>query len=168
MNGYVFLDFDGVLNDAQTRRDFETPRYTRSFRPTGPVRVPIEVQDADAFTRKCVSNLNLITLITGAEIVITSAWRYHRGFSPLVALLGTVGVSGSVVGMLDGQACDDRGVRILDWLRMYTTATPPYVVLDDQDHDLTQLHPHVVTTDPEVGLTGTDVRRATAILRGDY
>lgn len=164
--GYVFLDFDGVLNDEETRRAASTPRFTRSFRPDGPIRVPVEPRDTDEFTPRCVHNLNLITLITGGEIVITTGRRYSQTFEALVDLLHRLNVRGAIAGQLSGQVSDDRGARIVSWLESFATPDVAFVVLDDEVHDMGPVSRHVIHVDGTVGLTAQDATRAISIFRG--
>lgn len=166
MKALLFLDMDGVLNDKT--------QLESGFYGTKP---------------ECVAQLNRILRETGAEIVLSSAWRYMipgamtlRGFT---YLLLTHGVACRTSGdepedMLIGLTCRDeelkpRGRQIRHWLNEHG-GRRRYVVLDDggenPDKSWTDMgidaagHP-VVWTDGKVGLTEADADRAIAILKGD-
>jgi hypothetical protein len=80
MNSFVFLDIDGVLNRHK--------KLSNGYCGIVP---------------SCRNNLNRITDVTGAKLVISSAWRYQillndmtlKGFQNM---LRTHGVKGDVVG----------------------------------------------------------------------
>src|SRR6266436_5299597 len=89
----VFLDIDGVL--APIRR---WDRYG-------------DLEPA------CVQVLNLIVARTGAEVVVSSTWRYGKTVAQLQEMLEAQGFTGSVVDKTPtGAAGADRADEIAAWL----------------------------------------------------
>jgi len=78
----IFLDIDGVLNCDMTYPNNREYPYNH-------------------FDPNLVSNLNMITKKTGANIVITSSWRINRTFEELKDILKNAGVTGSIIGVTE-------------------------------------------------------------------
>ncbi len=145
----VFLDIDGVLN----RKVFNGLSQSTSIEP------------------KCVGHLNRVLIETGAAIVLSSAWRYMliRGALTLDGFDYLLRTHGVVAGRLVSWTCSDeeekeRGWQIHRW-RNRIGHTGKYVVIDDLDLGISQLHPFV-HTDGEVGLIESDADEAIRLLIG--
>ena len=129
---------------------------------------------------ECVDNLNRILHETGANVVLSSAWRYLawngnmtlKGLENLFLTHG-LDIRDRLIGMTDWDHWIwDRGDQISAWLRDHPEVER-YCVLDDggederaQNYDLGMQrcgHPHVWTYS-SMGLTADDARRAIAIL----
>jgi hypothetical protein len=149
----LFLDIDGVLND---RIPF----------PNGYCGI-----QADKMTR-----LNTILAASGAKVVISSSWRYlvHgqamtlQGFRYMMI---THGLLGEVIGVTEPDPCIDssRGLEISHWLYenshwLCMNPVDQYLVLDDQDLDITGCGHPFLKIDGTVGLTDDHVQQAIAIL----
>jgi hypothetical protein len=145
----VFLDLDGVIND-HTEHD---NGYCGSL-------------------PWCVAQLNRILRQTGANIVISSTWRYlipeamtPSGFQCLLLSHG-IDCRDRIVGM----TCRDeelmpRGRQIRQWLDSNTNgSSPPYLVLDDLDLGIREFGHPFVQTDWKVGLTSADADAAIELL----
>jgi hypothetical protein len=136
----IFLDFDGPLVSRQSRGARAWP--------------------------SCIAALNRITDTTGARIVVSSTWRMS-GKSHVKKLLRQWGATGEVVGITPVLESENywepilRGYEIAAWLRRHTADS--FVIVDDDD-DMAHLHPHLIRTPPEDGLTERDADRAIAML----
>jgi len=136
----IFLDIDGVLAPI-TRWD----RYG-------------DLEPA------CVRVLNEITVSGGAEVVVSSTWRYGRTVAELQAMLEAAGFIGRVVDTTPiGEPGADRGDEIAAWLS--ENAVGGYVIIDDHVN-VGELRAQLVLTQPSRGLQPSDAPRAIAMLLG--
>ena len=136
----IFLDFDGVVAPI-TRWD----RYG----------------DLDP---ACVRVLNEIVAGGGADVVVSSTWRYGKTVAELQALLDAQGFKGRVIDKTPtGPPGASRGDEIAAWLAEHEVAG--FVIIDDHV-GMGDLHDHLVLTQPSQGLQPTDTTRALALLRG--
>ena len=169
----VFLDIDGVLNHFGT--NWEDVPWRRQ--PDGLLRVPIAPE--------CVVRLNRLTDETKARIVISSSWRRFACWQDLGPALARHGVTGEVVGETPDLVSDaawremwrtrprapveheqiQRGMEIGEWLLAHPEVVS-FAILDDGS-DMVCLRPHLVQTDPNVGLDDPDVESARRLLVGD-
>lgn len=132
----LFLDVDGVLHPAG-----------------GP----------EVFAANCVHQLQRIVRETGAEVVLSTSWRVVPDYKDaLVAHMGKWGldrpIDSTPVSPPSMQSkppsASVRAVEIVSWLNSnsHHVDFPRWVAIDDLDMS-TQLDPHMVVTDKNVGLT---------------
>lgn len=170
----VFLDVDGVFNR----------------------HVYCPVAGSSSLDRELVLILNGVLAETGANVVLSSAWRYHvhTGRMTLAGLEWLFRSHGLMSGRLVGVTREDtltdevwewpgdangrmsgrghkpveneRGRQIRDWLTEHRPAGVPYVVVDDLDLGITAAGHPFVQTDGKVGLTAEHAARMVAILNG--
>ena len=134
----VFLDIDGVLAPI-TRWD----RYG-DLDPT------------------CIQVLNEIVECAGADVVVSSTWRYGKTAVELQEILAAEGFKGCVLDKTPtGAPGENRGDEIAAWLAGHTVSG--YVIIDDHV-DMGALHTHLVLTHPARGLQPADAPRAIALL----
>ena len=134
----VFLDIDGVL---------------------APIRSWDRYGDLEA---ACIQVLNEIVAGTGADVVVSSTWRYGKTVPELQAMLDAVGFKGSVIDKTPlGPPGADRGDEIAAWLEEHDVAG--YVIVDDHPN-MGALRARLLMTDPGRGLQRTDAARAIEIL----
>lgn len=145
----VFLDIDGVLNSAQ---------YIRSQRYKRKEDKGLGFPDTD-LDEVAIRLVNFLCKITGASIVISSAWRE---FSDCVPALRRNGLQAKIRGKTpkDGGWC--RGREIQEWLTV--NLCDEYVILDDDDDMLQCQQDHFVHIDRRTGITTKDVEKAIFIL----
>lgn len=141
----IFLDIDGVLVNRKSLKERSGLR---------------SVANTD-----CVAALNTITDITGAKLVISSAWRFC-GLEEMKVVLKFWGVTAEVIGLTEDLAvgniyADTRGLEIAEWLRHNSCST--FVILDDCPN-VGPLNGNLVKTEFEIGLTDEHTRRAIALL----
>jgi histidinol phosphatase-like enzyme len=152
----IFLDIDGVLNNEAwlMKKD------------RGPLGWPQEDIAPDN-----VAQLNRITEITGAVIVITSTWRYGRTTKELAELFKKADIKGKVIGktMVLGTVSEysmPRGVMIDRYIHDLLPEKPESYVIIDDDSDmlLKQVGVFVKTSMIEGGLNIKNADRAIEIL----
>lgn len=151
----LFLDIDGVLNE----HDFDHEALSN----------PIH--------RDKVQILNRVLKVTGAHIVLSSAWRYiiHRGEADLRGMDWLLRSHGLLANRLCGitrldkmmmrpwngepqqwKECpveNERGRQISDYLERHACPLQAYAVVDDLDLGITQAGHPFVQTNGKVGLT---------------
>ena len=134
----IFLDIDGVV---------------------APIRQWDRYGDLDP---ACIQVLNEIVELGGADVVVSSTWRYGKTVAELQALLAAVGFIGTVIDKTPvGGPGADRGDEIAAWLVGHDV--PGYVIIDDHS-DMGALRNRLVLTQPARGLQPADAGRAIAVL----
>lgn len=131
----VFLDFDGVI--------FTFGRYN--------------------FSAVACENVNyLLQLEPDLKIVVSSSWRTF-GTDQVKKTLQAHGIDSTKVIDITGDEDGERGTQVKSWLDRHTEVTN-FVVLDDES-DFSNMMGHLVKTDPHIGLTEADVKKAIDILK---
>ena len=134
----IFLDIDGVL---------------------APIRHWDRYGDLDP---ACIRVLNEIVMDGGAQVVVSSTWRYGKSVAELQAMLAAGGFTGIVLDKTPtGGPGSDRGDEIAAWLTQHVV--DGYVIIDDHV-DMGALRSRLVQTHSAHGLQPADARRAIAIL----
>jgi hypothetical protein len=107
---------------------------------------------------------------SGAKVVISSAWRYmiHEGVMTIKGfshMLLSHGIHCEIEGItVSDETLKGRGDQISQWLSVNKKlGIESYVVLDDMDLGISGKHPFV-KTNPRIGLTMDDVKKALDIL----
>ena len=135
----IFLDIDGVL---------------------APIRQWDRYEDLDP---ACIRVLNEIVAGGGADVVVSSTWRYGKTIAELQAMLDAQGFIGCVLDKTPtGGPGTDRGDEIAAWLAQHPV--DGYVIIDDHG-DMGPLRRQLVQTQPAQGLQPADAPRAIAMLR---
>lgn len=139
----LFLDFDDVLNTAET------------------------LERGELFARRNVQALNAIMARTDAKIVVTSMWRLGATPDELEELLVGAGVdaSGRVVGSTPCLEDCPRGAEILAWLQDCPQPVRTYAILDNRG-DMGICTCRLVRTDPREGLVPAQVDHVVSLLSG--
>jgi hypothetical protein len=134
----IFLDIDGVL---------------------APIRRWDRYGDLDP---ACIQVLNEIVVRGGADVVVSSTWRYGKTIAELQEILDAQGFIGCVLDKTPaGAPGAGRGEEIAAWLAEH--AVGGYVIIDDHA-DMGDLHTRLVQTNPAHGLQPADAPRAIAML----
>ncbi len=147
----IFLDIDGVLNN----------KSTDEYAPTGCIGIMDEK----------VELLRQIIDRTGAKVVLSSDWRFEKDKNTKDYIYLTNKLNNYNIKIYDVTPdikWSKRGHEILEWLNVHKI--DGWVVLDDIDFSdfyNPEFSPHVIITDPEVGLQQSDVNLATKIICGD-
>ena len=128
----VFLDVDGVLSKYGTKGN-------------GPL----------SLSKPLMRNLSFLVKGSKSKIVLSSSWRmYPEARSKLSRALRYKGLKiASSTPVIDGGDQKSRQQEIMQWLKEHPEVTD-YVILDDiPDYFYKPLSDHLITCDPEVGLT---------------
>jgi hypothetical protein len=134
----IFLDIDGVV--APIRR---WDRYG-------------ELEPA------CVQVLNEIVADSGADVVVSSTWRYGKTVADLQVMLEAAGFIGRVIDTTPvGASGTDRSDEIAAWLDTHRVAG--YVIVDDHAN-MGALRSRLLLTESGRGLQPADAARAAQIL----
>jgi hypothetical protein len=134
----IFLDFDGVV---------------------APIRRWDRYEDLDP---ACIQVLNEIVARGGADVVVSSTWRYGKTVAELQEMLDAQGFAGRVVDKTPtGPPGADRGDEIAAWLAEHDVVG--YVIIDDHVV-MGEVRTHLVQTHPAHGLRPADVPRAITML----
>jgi hypothetical protein len=167
MSKIIFLDIDGVLN---------TERWHDRCVEAGTAYADSFGYDFDP---EAVEGLRRIVDETGADIVISSSWKFW-GLSAMQKLWASRGLPGKVIDVTPNNVSDDmllsidldtmmlpagKGSEIKEWLT--ANGNPDsYAILDDMDDMLPEQQSHFVQTDPSVGITRADADSVITILTG--
>ena len=163
----LFLDIDGVLN---------TERHHEYCYKNG-------IDNSDdygyLFDAVAVKNLARIVNETGADIVISSSWKYS-GLSTLLDMWSERGLPGRVIDITPDNISNEmllhadldnmellscKGYEIREWLTAHGKNVCSYAILDDEQEMLPEQQNHFVQTNPTVGITEDDAEKAIAILK---
>lgn len=144
MKRVVFLDIDGVLNGTLYRDGLSKT---------------IQVVAMPDIDPACVDLLNAITRRTGAQIVLTTWWRRHAPWMPLLQHLKQAGVEADIVGSTPAKKT--RAEEIRAWLA--ANAVDSYVILED-DHPMPGFGPRAVFTSMSTGIVQKNAEQAVAVL----
>ena len=164
MKKIIFLDIDGVLNSgrwfAKIGGEPDADGYGISFDPVA------------------VDCLGRIISETGAEIVISSSWKW-LGLDTMRNMWKDRNLPGKIIGITPNSVSDEllidadidsmelfhiRGEEIKEWLKKHGKRVCNYVIIDDMDNMLPGQQSHFVQTNPEMGITEDDAEKAIAIL----
>ena len=164
MKKVIFLDIDGVLNthrwSCEIIDDASEDEFGRSFDP------------------KAVANLARIIEKTGAEIVISSSWKFY-GVTALRKLWERRRLPGTILDITPNTMSDElllnidlektdlgvcRGNEIKEWLELYEGEEFNYVIIDDMDDMLPEQEKHFVRADMEFGISDKVAQRVISIL----
>lgn len=138
LRSVIFLDIDGVLAPI-----VERDRYG-------------EIEPS------CMQVLNEIVARSGADVVVSSSWRFSKTTVEMQRILEEHGFRGRVV---DRTPTEARGLlrweEITSWLEEHPVDC--LVILDDHGN-MGPLSQWLVQTEPSVGLRPADAERALASL----
>ena len=171
----IFLDIDGVLNTEEGRK-----KHAEKGLPT-------RDQYEELFDEEAVDNLRMILeVVPDAVLVIESAWKSSfGGISRLREMWEYRNMPGKIHSVtedlkafpelesLDLSNFDNfmkvqgkgKGFGIKRWLEQHAPEDCKYVIIDDVFDFLTEQKPHVVCTDPRIGLTKEDADAAINLLK---
>lgn len=147
----IFLDFDGVLNTEQYQA-----RLAVAGKPNKDMWGPL-------FDPYAVGNLRKIIESTGAEIVISSSWRYIHRLGSMRMMWEIRELPGEILDTLPcGASYISRGEDIEYWLKKHALVN--YVIIDDLNDFYTSQLDRYVETNPIVGISEADAARAIELL----
>ena len=164
MSKVIFLDIDGVINTKEwhSKMTKDTPKDEYGY----------------AFDPVAVANLAHIIDETGADIVISSSWKFY-GVPKLREMWKMRNLPGQILDITPNTVSDEillnanleefqlgvcRGNEIKEWLSRHEGKVSNYVIIDDFDDMLSEQEDHVVLTDTLIGITEWDAAKAVKIL----
>ena len=133
-----------------------------------------------AFDPVTVKNLAHIIDKTGADIVISSSWKFY-GVAKLRKMWEIRNLPGTILDITPNTVSDEmllnanldemelgvcRGNEIKEWLSKHKGEVSNYVIIDDFDDLLPEQEEHTVLTDSLIGITEFDAEKAIMILNG--
>jgi len=164
MKKIIFLDIDGVINTKEwhSKMTKDTPKDEYGY----------------AFDPIAVANLAHIIDKTGADIVISSSWKFY-GVPKLREMWKKRNLPGTILDITPNTISDEmllnanldefqlgvcRGNEIKEWLSRHEDIISSYVIIDDFDDMLSEQEDHVVLTESLIGITEWDAEKAIKIL----
>ena len=166
MTKVVFLDIDGVLNTKEWQGRMTSDTLKDEF--------------GYAFSPVAVANLTHIIDETGAEIVISSSWKFY-GVAKLRKMWKNRNLPGTILDITPNTVSDEvllnanleeielgvcRGNEIKEWLSRHKQKVSNYVIIDDFDDLLPEQEEYAVITNTFMGITEKDAEKAIIILEG--
>lgn len=164
MPNVIFLDFDGVLNNAIEEEHHIDATLNGKYQGFySPIRVGI---------------LNDLIRMTDAKIVLSSTWRMGLSIDEIKTLFREMGIEGEVIGKTEdlrtwgSKTCIFRGNEILKWIIDNEDVVgsqwdfDSYVIIDDDSDMLYWQKENFIHTNAEVGLTEEDAAKAALFLMG--
>ena len=133
-----------------------------------------------AFDPVSVANLAHIIDETGADIVISSSWKFY-GVPKLRDMWQKRNLPGHILDITPNTVSDEmllnanleefqlgvcRGNEIKEWLLRHEGKISNYVIIDDFDDLLQEQMSHAVITNTLIGITESDAEKAITILNG--
>ena len=150
MRKILFLDIDGVLNT-------ERQHWHCQMNGVAPVD-----RFGYAFDSKAAENLATILEETGAEIVISSSWKF-LGLQTLQKMWQDRSLPGTIVDITpDGES---KGWEIDEWLINHNGQISGYAIIDDENVMQPEQQQYFVQTNPQFGITKKDVEKVINFLR---
>ena len=149
MAGFIFLDFDGVLNTNQYQAELAISGE-QSSDMYGPL-----------FDPHAVRQLRRLIERTEAKIIVTSSWRFIHSIGKIKELWKYSELPGEVHKVIQTEnEFSDRGIDILSC----DIDGAQFVIIDDENDYPPELQWHLIQTSPIKGLSFRDVEKAISIL----
>ena len=153
----IFLDFDGVM---------DTSYYDHILSKKG---LPGNDSFGTVFDPHCIQNLKHIIDETGANIVVSSFWKYFMTYKDLLDMWEYRGLPGFVTDVTPTPTTrNNRGDEIDAWLEECDVECQ-YVIIDDLDGQNFNEHqiPRLLVVNPFWGLDEDTAERAIQILNAE-
>ena len=150
----IFLDFDGVI---------DTSYYDHVLSKEGK---PGNDQDGTVFDPNCVRNLKHIVEQTGADIVVSSSWKYLMSYQDFLNMWKDRDLPGFVTDVTpEPMTRRNRGDEIDAWIEECHTECQ-YVIIDDLEANNFNEHqiPRLLIVNPIFGLDEETAERAIRLL----
>ena len=150
----IFLDFYGVMDTAY---------YDHILSKKG---LPGNDEFGTVFDPSCVRNLKEIIDKTGADIVVSSSWKYFMSYKDFLDMWNFRDLPGFITDVTPTPNIRrNRGDEIDAWLNECDTECQ-YVIIDDLDGSNFNEHqlPYLLVVNPFNGIDKEIAKRAIAIL----
>lgn len=156
MTSIVFLDMDGVLNSV----DYFDSTRSHDWGDAGRPDVGTDPWYVHMVDPAAVQRLNGIIDATGAQVVLSSSWRYHCDPEMMQRVLEARGFTGQVIARTPTAAnCRGKGIAVIGeltrgheihlWLveNTHLNVMDSFVILDDMGpRAFAHMAPHLVQT----------------------
>ena len=142
----IFVDIDGVLVTWQSIQESNNVSVVEMF------ALPRKMLFRNKFDTKCVEQLNRLTDVLDAKLVISSLWRVGRELSELQELFKEFGVKAEVIGATPYLATF-RGHEIRAWLDNNKDKEIEWYCILDDSTDMCELLPCLYQSSMRLGLT---------------
>ena len=150
----IFLDIDGVLN-SDAYADYMLTEEN------------VDIFNEDMLDERAIVQLKKIVEATGAEIVLSSSWRWYKDTRDKVHYqLRQKGIDFVDTTPREIDITMTRGAEIKAWLDDHPEVEQ-FVILDDDDLRLKEYLPNHVRTTFKYGLTREKAAQAIKILNGE-
>ena len=146
-NLILFLDIDGVLNTKNhLRRQIKQGKKASRF----------------DWCPVAVAHVNLLTKKLGAQIIVTSTWRYEYSLDELKELFHQNGihrdhVTGVIPSLIYGERSTTRGEAIQAWIEENESHNELHLILDDNDNGISERFPHFTQTSEKEGFADQEM-----------
>lgn len=155
-NKYIFLDFDGVINNYKYIMDY-IDTFKQPSEKTYYITEHIDPEN--------VQKVNRIIKQTGAKVVLSTAWRKAFNLDRLREILEYRGFVGEIIGetlILH----KDRYLEIQSYLDLNNINSEDIVIIDDMP-DMANLNHRFVKTSFDTGILDEHVNQAIKLLNFD-
>ena len=153
----IFLDIDGVLNSEKFWKT--EAQHVRKKKAIAEGRSHDEASAIANIDPECVARILKIVKETGAEIVVSSTWKYDDNLNYKLRFMGI----SNTYGITPWSRNRHRGSEIKEWLDEHPEVIN-YVIIDDDNDMLDEQESHLVQTSWLTGITDYDVEKAINIL----
>lgn len=169
----IFLDFDGVLNSNKLldTADLHRPETYDEQELMDELNLASHGHNARLAIRHIdptmVSYLNTIIEATGANVVLSTAWRKIFSRAEITGILKFHGFKGTIIDITPITfSYRPRNLEIYSWFRSNIEEVNSFVILDDLLIAGENYPSNFINTDPDIGLTREEAEKAIAILNG--
>lgn len=153
MAGFIFLDFDGVLNTNQYQAELAISGE-QSSDMYGPL-----------FDPRAARQLRRLIEQTEAKIIATSSWRFIHSIVKIKEMWKYRELPGEVHGTIQAEnEFSNRGTDILS----YDIDGEEFVIIDDENDYQPKLQDYLIHTNAVKGLSFRDVEKAVLILNNKF
>ena len=153
----IFLDIDGVLNSEKFWE--KEAQHVRKKKAIAEGRSHDEASAIANMDPDAVERIMRIVKETGAEIVVSSTWKYDDNLNYKLRFMGISNTYGITPWSRDRH----RGSEIKEWLDEHPEVTS-YVIIDDDSDMLEEQKSHFVQTSWHDGINDHNVEKAIKIL----
>ena len=150
----IFLDFDGVMDTAY---------YDHVLAKEGK---PSNDEYGIVFAPNSIRNLKYIIDMTGADIVVTSSWKYMMNYQDFLEMWKARELPGFITDVTPNiHGCRCRGDEIDAWLEECKSDCQ-YIILDDLTANNFNSHqiPRLLIVNPFYGIDEEIAERAITLL----
>lgn len=157
MNGYLFLDIDGVLNSERTVHAHQCLTHAGRVKHDMVLGKPFD----PFWDETAVKMLKVTQADIGFKIVISSTWRIIMSLNAFHTIFDFYGwdTRDIIVGKTDSDYYTKRGSQIEMWLQQNANPEDKYCILDDDSDMLAHQEKHFVKVSYREGLSFSNIEQ---------